>query len=57
VARKKRIKLNAQEISELIKRNQGNVTVTAEDLGIARLTLYQWIKKHGLNLTFYDNKQ
>ena len=49
-ARPKRWRLASGELKELLERHHGNVTALAASLGVARLTVYQWVKRHGINL-------
>ncbi len=47
---KVRTEVDREAVQAALLRHGGNVTQTAEELGVARNTLYRWLKKWGLEL-------
>lgn len=45
-----RARTEKSEIVQVLKRNRGNVTAAARDLGISRATMYRRIQRHGIGI-------
>jgi len=47
---RKRTKLDGDELRARLVAHDGNVTLLADELGVARNTLYRWIRRDGIDL-------
>ena len=43
-------------VCNALRRNDGNVSHSAKDLGISRATLHDLLKKYAINIDSYRNK-
>ncbi len=47
---RRRVQLTTDELRQLLERHGGNITTAAEELEVARNTLYRWVKKASIDL-------
>ncbi len=40
--------LTPERIREALTRNRGNVSATARELGVTRVTLYKWMRRYAI---------